>query len=117
MDPNWQRAPHLELIAHHLERLERREIRKLAICLPPRHGKTELSRKFIGWYLGRHSSHHVIVSAYGAELAEQTARAVRTQLDSDRYPFETRLREDSRSVGRFETNEGGVLVAVGTSGG
>jgi hypothetical protein len=46
------------------------------------------------------------VASYGAELAEQTSRAVRTLLDGERYPFSAKLREDSRSVGRFETKEG-----------
>ena len=117
MDPHWQRAPHLELIAERLEMLERREIRKLAICLPPRHGKTELSRKFVSWYIGRRPRHHIILASYGAELAEQSSRAVRSMVNDDAYPFGTKLREDSRSVGRFETQGGGVLVAVGVGSG
>ena len=38
-------------------------------------------------------------------------------LEDEAYPFTTRMREDSRSVGRFETTQGGVLVAVGVGSG
>lgn len=118
MDPRWQRAPHLAALAEQLQRLERREIRRLFVAMPPRHGKTELaSRKFVAWYFGRNPSHQVILASYASELSEGNSRAVRTMMEDDSYPFQTRLREDSRSVGRFETIQKGVLVAVGVGSG
>jgi predicted phage terminase large subunit-like protein len=118
MDPKWQRAPHLQHIARALQALERREIRKLCIVLPPRSGKTQLARKFVAMYLGQHPAHEIIVSSYGAELAEESSRSVRGMLESSAYPFTgVKLREDSRAVGRFATEQGGVLVAVGVQGG
>lgn len=118
MDPRWQRAPHLSMLAEQLKRLERREIRRLFVAMPPRHGKTELSsRKFVAWYLGRNPTHQVILASYASELSEGNSRAVRTMIEDDAYPFTTRMREDSRSVGRFETTQGGVLVAVGVGSG
>ena len=118
MDPFWERSPHLELLATHLQRLERREIRRLFVAMPPRHGKTELaSRKFVAWYLGRNPRHQVILASYASELSEGNSRAVRTMMEDDTYPFATRVRDDSRSVGRFETTQGGVLVAVGVGSG
>jgi len=86
--------------------------------MPPRHGKTELaSRKFVAWYLGRNPRHQVILASYASELSEGNSRAVRTMIEDDTYPFPTRMREDSRSVGRFETVQKGVLVAVGVGSG
>jgi hypothetical protein len=118
VDPRYVRARHLEILATSLESVERRATRKIAISMPPRHGKTELiSRKFVAWYLGRHPDHHVILALYGAELAESNSRAVRSIVSDDRYPFDgVTLREDSRSVGRWQTQAGGVLVAVGVGG-
>ena len=47
-------APHHALIAGKLEAVERGEIKRLMICMPPRHGKSELaSRRFPAWFLGR----------------------------------------------------------------
>jgi predicted phage terminase large subunit-like protein len=118
LDPNFKRAQHLSLIADALERVERREIRKLAIFLPPRHGKTELvSRKFAAWYWGRNPSHQIICASYGSELAEGNARAVRSMIEDERFPFDVKLRDDSRSVGRMETTRGGVLIASGVGTG
>ena len=35
---------------------------RLILCLPPRHGKSEItSRRFPVWHLGRHPDHEVIV--------------------------------------------------------
>jgi predicted phage terminase large subunit-like protein len=118
MDPSWECAPHLEHIAHALERLERREIRRLAVVLPPRMGKTSLARFFVSWYLGKHPTHEIIVASYAAELAEESSRKVRSIVDDASYPFPgVKLRDDSRAVGRFATEQGGVLVAVGIEGG
>ncbi len=119
MDPNFISARHLELIAGYLERLERREIRKLAVTMPPRHGKTRLiSQLFASWYLGKHPDHDIILASYGSELAEGNSRAVRTLVTDDRFPFpDVGLREDSRSVGRWETRQGATLIAASVSSG
>lgn len=119
MDPRFIPARHLDLIAEHLEKLERREITRLCVTLPPRHGKTRLiSQLFASWYVGKHSDHDVILASYGSELAEGNSRAVRTLVTDDRFPFSgVSLREDSRSVGRWQTEQGGTLVAVGVGAG
>ena len=39
----YRTAPHHRLIAEHLERVERGEIDRLMLLLPPRHGKSELA--------------------------------------------------------------------------
>ena len=47
-------APHHALVAQHLERVERREIDRLIIEMPPRHGKSELaSKSYPAWCIGR----------------------------------------------------------------
>ncbi len=63
VDPRYIPAKHLVLLATHLESLERRDIRRLAISMPPRHGKTDMLRKFVAWYMGLHPDHHVISQA------------------------------------------------------
>ncbi len=41
----YRTAPHHRLVAEQLERVERGEIDRLMLCMPPRHGKSELASK------------------------------------------------------------------------
>jgi hypothetical protein len=54
MDPDYLFAAHTKLVIEHLEALERRDIRNLAVFMPPRHSKTyHCSERFPAWCLGR----------------------------------------------------------------
>ena len=65
--PNW----HHYLIADRLEMFARGEIKKLAVNIPPRHGKSELiSRRFPGWYFGNNDYKELILISYDTGLAE-----------------------------------------------
>src|SRR6188472_3172113 len=58
----WYRAQHLRMIAGVLERVERGELKRVIISVPPRHWKSSLaSEKFPAWYLGRNSKNAVIL--------------------------------------------------------
>ena len=81
MWPQFSRAPHHERIISKLEAVERGDISRLMIFLPPRHGKSLLgSTIFPAWYLGRHPDHHVIFVTYGQELSDDFGRRVRNLL-------------------------------------
>src|SRR6516164_11301263 len=106
-------------IAEQLERVERDEIDRLMLLVPPRHGKSELaSRRFPAWYLGRHPERHFISASASATLAEDFGRDVRNLIDSQEYAqvFDTRLAEDSQAKGRWTTQEGGSYFATGVGG-
>ena len=73
--------PHIKLLASKLEAVERGEIKRLAIFMPPRHGKSILTSEFFpAWYLGRNPTKYIICSTYGQELADDFGRKVRNQL-------------------------------------
>lgn len=96
-------------IAEQLERVERNEVDRLMLLVPPRHGKSELaSRRFPAWYLGRHPDKQFISASASATLAEDFGRDVRNLIASPDYAqiFETRLSEDSQARGRWTTSEG-----------
>src|SRR4051812_4036003 len=79
--PGYSIAPHHRLIAAKLEAVERGEIPRLMITMPPRHGKSMLaSEYFPAWYLGRNPSHYVIAATYAQELADDFGRKVRNQI-------------------------------------
>lgn len=50
--------------------VERGEIKRLIVMMPPRHGKSETTTvKFPSWYLGRHPWDRVIIASHTATLA------------------------------------------------
>ena len=76
--PNWASGEHHKRICEALERVERGEIKRLMIFAPPRHSKSELaSKRFPGWYLGRHPDHQIICCSHTADLATDFGADVR----------------------------------------
>ena len=138
MNPTWfQRAPHIDYLALKLEQVEqyvrtegKTGIGRLMVFMPPRYGKSKLiSQIFPSWLLGRNPNKHVILTSYGADLAEHDSRAVRDYLTSKRYegifgsmaniegkPVE--ISADSRSQSHWDLVQPhrGGLVAAGIGG-
>lgn len=86
------------------------------ICMPPRHGKSELaSRRFPAWYLGRNKNKQIIAASYNSDLANDFGREVRNIVDSEEYKsvFDVSLSPDSKAADRWHTNRGGMYVAAG----
>jgi hypothetical protein len=115
--PQYKRAAHHELIAEKLEAVERGEIDRLMIALPPRHGKSELvSKRFAPWCLGRNPKRQIIAASYNSDLASDFGRNVRNIVASPEFTqvFPTvTLAPDSQAANRMNTNHGGTYVAAG----
>jgi len=63
--------------------VERGEIDRLMLLVPPRHGKSELaSKRFPAFYLGRHPHRQFISVSATAELAADFGRDVRNLIES-----------------------------------
>lgn len=115
-NPLYQAASHHALIAEKLEAVERREIDRVMIFTPPRHGKSELaSRRFPAWYLGRNPFRHFIAASYNSDLASDFGREVRNIVASSPYSrlFDVALAQDSKAAERWHTGQGGMYVAAG----
>jgi len=114
---NYLAPPHIKLLASKLEAVERGDIRRLAIFMPPRHGKSiRTSEFFPAWYMGRNPDKYIICSTYAQDLADDFGRKVRNQLQDKRYTDifpDAELSTDSSSMRRFNTTKGGVYYAVG----
>jgi predicted phage terminase large subunit-like protein len=106
-------------IAEQLERVERGEIDRLMLLVPPRHGKSELaSRRFPAYYLGRHPTRQFISASAGGMLAEDFGRDVRNIIASPEFSRVfpgTKLAEDSQAKGRWNTAQGGSYYAIGVN--
>jgi predicted phage terminase large subunit-like protein len=119
--PQYKADPAHWLIAEHLENVMRGEIARLMVFAPPQHGKSELvSRRFPAFWLGHRPDDPVILTSYGASLAESHSAEARACVESDAYAAlfpEVRTRQDSRArqQWRIAGHQGGML-AVGVGG-
>lgn len=115
--PQYRAAEHHKLIAEKLEAIERGEIQRLMIFMPPRHGKSELATKrFPAWFLGRNPDKQIIQASYNSDLANDFGRQVRNIFRERRFQnvFPTvELAPDSKAANRWNTNAGGAYVAAG----
>jgi predicted phage terminase large subunit-like protein len=115
-NPAYEAAPHHELIASALERVMRGEVKRLIICMPPRHGKSELaSRRFPSFYMGHHADKQIIAASYNSDLSNDFGREVRNIVDSPEFGalFDVKLAQDSKAANRWHTSAGGMYVAAG----
>lgn len=114
--PGYQAANHHRRIADALEAVERGDIDRLMITMPPRHGKSELaSRRFPAWYMGRNPRKNIITASYNIDLAMDFGREVRNIVASPEYQrlFPANLAQDSKAANRWHTESGGAYVAAG----
>lgn len=104
-------------IAEALEAVIRRDLLRLMIFAPPRHGKSELvSRRFPALVLGKEPSSQIISASYGSELSWDFSREVRNLVSSDEYRAlfpDTVLAQDSQAKDRWHTSQGGGYVSAG----
>lgn len=115
-NPAYQAADHHRRIAEKLEAVERGEIKRLMILMPPRHGKSELaSRRFPAFYIGRNPGKQIIAASYNSDLANDFGREVRNIVASPEFGalFQTSLAPDSSAANRWHTDHGGMYVAAG----
>jgi predicted phage terminase large subunit-like protein len=113
----YEAARHHRLIADKLEAVERGEIDRLMIFMPPRHGKSELaSKRFPAWCLGRKPTRQIIAASYNSDLANDFGRNVRNIVDEPEFRqvfADVSLASDSHAANRMNTNHGGAYVAAG----
>ncbi len=118
--PPFELAAHHRLIVEELEKVERGEVDRLMLFLPPRHGKSLLaSTLFPAWFLGRNPERSIIASSYGQELASDFGRRTRNfvadPLHRAIFP-DCVIADDSSAVHRFNLTHGGAYYAVGAGG-
>ena len=120
LDLNW----HHFAIAHALWRVERGEIKRLLITMPPRSLKSEMvSIAWAAYLLGQNPALRVFMASYGDDLSVLLARRCREVMTSplylDAFPG-TQLHRTARTDlettamgGRYATTVGGVVTGRG----
>ena len=130
VNPDYRPAWFHRLIAEKLEAVERGEIRRLIICMPPQHGKSMLATVYFpAWYLGRNPKKRIACCSYSAPLAIKhsresrdifTTRAFREVFPEARHQpsraGQRRVEVALQAASEWGTSHGGTVRAVGVGG-
>lgn len=117
MSPEYKVGKHHKRLAKLLEDMAYNRKDRIAVSIPPRHGKSQLvSIYFPAWFLGNFPNKKVLMVSHTTDLAVDFGRKVRNLVDlpvyKDIFPTVV-LAADSKSAGRWNTNEGGEYFACG----
>ena len=113
-------AKHHRALAKVLEKVEKGHIPRLIVCMPPRHGKSELiSRRFVPWIQGKDPYRNVIFATYNEDFAKDFGADVRSIMSSPQYKHvfpNHSFRKGGASKSRIQMGSGGMSVFVGRGG-
>ncbi len=116
LDIGFVPAAHHQLLLSELEGLERGDIDRLMVLMPPGSAKsTYTSVLFPPWFMGRNPGKAVLGVSNTTELAERFSRRSRAIVGSPRWRnlFGATLKEDSAAAGNWETTADGEFFAAG----
>jgi len=104
----WICGDHLAFTSYKIAHHVRKGNGRLAISMPPRHGKSRLvSEAAIPWFLEEFPEKHVILISYNGDKAQEWGRKARDIIKN---------REDMARTDRFETDTGSEAHFVGVIG-
>lgn len=114
----FEPARHHHVLIDALEALERGDIPRLGIFMPPGSAKsTYASILFPPWLMQRQDGTNVLAASHTTELAEKWGRRVRNLIAEHSLILQTRLAEDSQAAGRWALQSGGEYYAAGVGTG
>lgn len=96
-------TPHILLICKHLQDVVDGKIKRLAISLPPRSGKSETLCRFAAFMLEKHSEINLLCAGYSQSISRRFSRKTRTILH-DRVG----LSLNHQSIDEWSINNGSV---------
>ncbi len=110
LPPGWTaEAKHIKAICEHLDAVQTGEIDRLAIHMPPRHGKTETGTVRYGAYCMEMDPHsNSLVTAYNTSMARRFSRKTRAIVRA-----RTPLSKDNAAQDEWSMPEGGTFMARG----
>ena len=118
--PDFIEGRHHKIIGEKFNKIAQGKLKRLIVCLPPRHTKSEFaSTYFPACMMGLRGNLKIIQSTHTAELAVRFGRRVRNIIDSEEYQSvfpKLKLEADNKSAGRWTTNEGGESFYAGVGG-
>lgn len=118
INPNWILASHLALLDATLVAVERGDINRLMVFLPPQHGKSSLiSLYFPAWYIGRHPDKYIVLASYEATFAASWGGRARDIIrDYGLELFGVSLDVHRQASDWWWTSDGGYMLSAGVGG-
>jgi predicted phage terminase large subunit-like protein len=108
---------HVYLAAILTEHVSRGNAR-IIIEAPPRHGKSELTSRWLPtWLIDSDPSQRVILASYAEKLARFWSEKTRDAFDGSNPNTWARLNPDHSKASDWQTQEGGGMQAIGVAGG
>lgn len=123
IEPQFETPDHLRLLAYYLMQVELGAITRLAITMPPRHGKSYFtSGIFPSWCLGRNPERKIILSSYSEKLALKFSAQNRDIISDNPYFHDVfpdvYLKTGSKAADRWAiNNQSETFLASGVGGG
>lgn len=129
--PDYQTPSHLIALSGALESIERGELKRLIVLMPPRHGKSELiSLRFPCWYLAKHPEDYIVQAGYAESISLTHSRKARDIFISlemamlfpnirhrPERPGQEVIIPERQAAHEWGTKQGGSYYAVGIGGG
>jgi predicted phage terminase large subunit-like protein len=107
---------HISELNRLLLQINEGKLSRLAVFMPPRHGKSELiSKYFPAYYLATHPDNRVILASYEADFAATWGSKARDILKEHGHSFENNITLDDRSAARnrfgIKDHQGGMITS------
>lgn len=116
----YQVTPQARLLCEIMEKVERGEMKRVAVSIGPQMGKSEIiSRAAPAWIVGRNPRRHMILGTYNQDFADEFGFDVRNRVTSAAHlqVFPNfNLMDGGKAKDLLLTKEGGKLAFVGVGG-
>jgi predicted phage terminase large subunit-like protein len=113
----WVHARHLDFLSKKLVQLEKRQLRRLMVSMPPRHGKSLLiNTYFPAWWLARHPRDQVALAGYGEQFARKWGGDVRDFIIQNNEKLNLVVSRESTAADDWSLTSGGGMLCVGVGG-
>jgi predicted phage terminase large subunit-like protein len=115
--PGYIDGQHLRLLTGKLNDVAEGRIKRLIVCLPPRHSKSRHSSElFPAYFLGRFPDQPIMTVSHTTDLATVFGRFVRDMIKSSEYQEifpDTQIRGDQSAAADWSTTRNGKYYAAG----
>jgi len=113
----WKEARHLRYLSNQIVRLEKREIKKLMVSMPPRHGKSRLLDVWTPiWWMTRHPPDQIVLASYGEMFARQFGGQVRDIIMEHTEYLNLLIKRDMMAADEWANTMGGRMISTGAHG-